>query len=74
MPMMMSQILKFVYFTKREKSGYLQNETFYEYKNSLIVYQGLPYGKNSFVAEVTFKQILSINWWFIKPFFFSLYK
>ena len=44
---MMSQILKSVDFTKRQKSRYLQNETlfFFQIKNSLIKHQGILYGK-----------------------------
>ena len=44
---MMSQILKSVDFTKRQKSRYLQNETlfFFQIKNSLITHQGILYGK-----------------------------
>ena len=46
--MMMSQILKSVDFTKTQKSRYLENETLFLLqikKNSLIVRQGLLYGK-----------------------------
>ena len=53
-----SQILKFVDFTKIQKSRYLENETLFFLqmkKKSLITHQGLLYGKkNSFVTEVTF--------------------
>ena len=46
MSMVMSQILKFVDFTKTRKSRYLENETFsFQTKNSLITHQGLLYGK-----------------------------
>ena len=56
MSMMTSQILQFVDFTKTQKSKYLQNESFFlQIKKSLITHQGLNYGKNTFVAEVTFK-------------------
>ena len=44
--MMASQILKYVDFTKTQKSRYLENETFFfQIENSFIVYQGLLYGK-----------------------------
>ena len=57
--MMTSQILKSVDFTKTQKSRYLKNEAlfFLLIKNSLITHQGLFYCKNSFVVEVTFKEI-----------------
>ena len=57
MSMMMSQILKFVDFTKTQKSKYLENKTifFLQIKNSLITYQGLLYGKKTFAVELTFK-------------------
>ena len=56
MPKMRSQILKFVDFTKAEKSRYLENETLlFLQRKKIIAYQGLLYGKkSSFVAEVTF--------------------
>ena len=55
--MMMSQILKFVDFTKTQKSRYLKNQTFFlQIKNSLITDQGLLYDKNTFLAVVTFKR------------------
>ena len=58
-PMMTSQILKCVDFTKTLKSRYLENKTFFlQIKNSLITYQGLLYGKYCFVGEVTFKYLL----------------
>ena len=38
MHMMTSQILKFVDFTKTQKSRYLENETFLEIKKSLITH------------------------------------
>ena len=49
-PMMMSQILKSVDFTKTQKSRYLENETlfFLQIKNSLITHQGLLYCKKQF--------------------------
>ena len=57
MPMMTSQILKSVDFTKTQKSKYLENETlfFLQIKNQLITHQELLYCKNSFVVEVIFK-------------------
>ena len=57
--MMTSQILKYMYFTKTYKPRYLENETllFLQIKNLLIAHQGLIYGKNCFVAEVTFKLV-----------------
>ena len=57
MPMMMSQILNSVDFTKTQKSRYLENETliFFQIKNSLITHQGLLYGKKSFAVEVNFE-------------------
>ena len=47
MPMMMSEILKFVDFPKTQKSRYLKDETwfFFKLKNPLITYQGLLYDK-----------------------------
>ena len=45
--MMTSQNLKFVDFTKTQKSRYLENETlfFLEIKKTLITHQGLLNGK-----------------------------
>ena len=53
MPMMTSQILKSVYFTKTQKSSYLENETllFLQIKK-FINYTST---KNGFVVEVTFQ-------------------
>ena len=56
--MMTSQILRFVHFTKAQKSRYLQNETlfflqikkFVNYTSRATLLQ-----KNGLVAEVTFK-------------------
>ena len=46
MPMMTSQILKYVDFTKTQKFRYLENETFFlQTKKSLITHEGLLYGK-----------------------------
>ena len=55
MSMMTSQILKYVDFTKTEKSIYLENKTFLSSnkKKSLITHQVIA--KNCFVAKVTFK-------------------
>ena len=53
MSMMASQILKYVDFTKTQKSRYLENETFFfQIENSFIVYQGLLYGKIWFCSGV----------------------
>ena len=48
MPMMTSQTLKSVNFTKTEKSRHLENETlfFFKQKSSLIGHEGLRSGKN----------------------------
>ena len=44
--MMMSRILKFVDFTKTQKSRYLENETlFFLQIKTLITHRGLLYGK-----------------------------
>ena len=52
---MMSQSLKFVNFTKTQKSRYLEIKTlFFKKIKKLITHQGLPYGKNTFVAKVIF--------------------
>ena len=53
MPMMTSQIMKSVDFTKTQKSRYLENETLFFLKKIYI--KGYFTAKNSFVAEVTFK-------------------
>ena len=56
--MVASQILKYVDFTKTQKSRYVNNETllFVQIKkNSLSTHKGLIYGKNSFAADITFK-------------------
>ena len=63
--MLTPQILKSVNFTKTQKSRYLENKIFFLQKKSkkqkqkqksLTVHQGLLYGKNSFVAVVTFSR------------------
>ena len=43
--MMLPQILKFVDFTKTQKSRYLENETFFLQIKKLSTHQGLLYGK-----------------------------
>ena len=43
--MMATQILKFVDFTKTQKSSYLENETFFLQIKKLITHQGLLYDK-----------------------------
>ena len=60
MPLMMSQILKFIDFTKTEKSSYLKNKTsflqikkFTDYTSMVTLSQ-----KNSFAAEVTFSHAI----------------
>ena len=52
MSMMRSQIFKSVEFTKSQKSRYLKNETllFLQIQNSLIMHQGLLYGKKQFCS------------------------
>ena len=47
MPMMTTQILKSVDFTKAKKIRYFENETLFfpQIKNSLITHQGLLRGK-----------------------------
>ena len=52
MPMMTSQILKSVDFTKTQKSRYLENETsfFLQIKKSLITHLGLLYNKKDFCS------------------------
>ena len=59
-PMMTSQILNYVDFTKTQKSVYLENKTliFLQIKK-LITQQGLLYDKKCFAAEVTFNQGLT---------------
>ena len=57
MPLVKSQILKLVNFTKTQKTRYLENETlfFFKLKNLLITSRVALLQKNSFAAEVTFK-------------------
>ena len=56
MSMMTSQILKFVDFTKTQKSRYLENETFFLQIKKFIHYtsRATLWQKNTFVAEVNF--------------------
>ena len=56
MSMMTSQILKFVCFAKTQKSRYLENETlfFLQIKKFNNYTSRAIFGKNTFVAEVTF--------------------
>ena len=58
MPMTTSLILRSVDFTKTPKSKNLENETFFLQIIKLITQQRVLYGKNSFVAEVTFNYIM----------------
>ena len=52
--MKMSQILKFVYFTKPQKSRYFENKTFFfQIKIHYLHIKGYFLAKNTFVAEVT---------------------
>ena len=54
MSIMTSHILKFVYFTKTQRLGYLENETFFQNeKKSLIKHQGLRYDKKYFCSGGT---------------------
>ena len=56
MPMITSQILKSVDFTKTQKSRYLKNEFFFlQIKIYQLDIKGYLITKTSFVAEVTFK-------------------
>ena len=51
MPVTMSQILKFVDFTRTQKSRHLENETlFFLQVKKLITHQGLLYGKKYFCS------------------------
>ena len=53
--MMTSQILKSVNFTKVQNLDISRTKYFYsDKKHLLITHQGLLYGKNSFLVEVTF--------------------
>ena len=61
MPMMTSQILKSVNFTKTQKSRYLENETLLFLKIKKFINctsWATLWQRNSFVVEVTFKSIL----------------
>ena len=57
MPMMTSQILKFVNFTKTQKTRYLENETFFSSNKKIhkLHIKGYFIAKNSFVEEAAFK-------------------
>ena len=57
--MMASQNLNSVDFTKTQKFSYLENETFFSSNKKIVTHQGLLHGKNSFVADIIFKQILT---------------
>ena len=61
--MVTSHILKFVGFTKTQKSRYLENIKlfFLRVKKSLITHQGLLYGKHSLVAEETSNFTAMVN-------------
>ena len=60
MPVMASQISTFVDFMKIQKFRYFEKETFFlQIKKSLIIHQGLLYGKK---YVVTFKLTL-LNFW-----------
>ena len=53
MSMMTLQILKFVDFTKMQKSRYPENETlFFLQIKKLITHEELLYGEKNFVVEV----------------------
>ena len=60
MPVMTSQILKFVDFTKTQKSRYLENETFFLQIKKFINYTSSAtlLRKIVFLAEVTFNVLL----------------
>ena len=59
MPMMTSQILKSLDFTKTQDLDIWRTKHYFFFKqtNSLIAHEGLLYGKNSFAAEVTFEEM-----------------
>ena len=57
MPLMTSQILKFVNFTETQKSRYLEKKTFFlqvKKFNNYISIKGYFIAKNNLVPEVTF--------------------
>ena len=58
MPLMTSQILKYVDFTRTQKSRYLENETLFFLQIQNLLIKGYFTGKNSFVVEVTFKALI----------------
>ena len=55
--MMTSQILKLVDFTKMQKPRYLENETLFllKIKSSLIIHQGVLYGKKIYIYRLPTK-------------------
>ena len=57
------QILKFVDFTKTEKSRYLKNETFFLQMKRFINYKSRAtlWQKNTFVGEVTLTQQIELK-------------
>ena len=59
--MMRSQTLKFLDFTRTQKSGYLEKETLIFLQIKKIVNYTKRATKNSFVVEVTFKSIPSCS-------------
>ena len=59
MPIMTSQIFKFVDFTKTRKSRYLKNETLSSNKKIHYLHiKGSIIAGNSFVAELTFNKFI----------------
>ena len=68
MPMMTSQILKSLNFTKTQKSRYLKNKTlfFLEIKKIINCTSGVTlWQKKVFVAEVTFNIYLDHKKWYV---------
>ena len=64
MPMMTSQILKFLDFTETQKSRYLENEAllFLKLKKIVNYTSGTTLWQNIvFVVEVTFKEMWSVS-------------
>ena len=63
MHIMASQILKYVDFTKAQKSRYLENETFFLQIKKFINYiSKVTLWQNCFAAEVTFNKQISENY------------
>ena len=56
---MMAQVLKFIHFSKMQKSEYLENETFFRQIKKFIHYKlrAMLWQKTSFLEEVTFNCI-----------------